>query len=115
MRRFFAGVAATALVGCSVHHEVDKGHVQQQECATTRDVQLVVFRLREEGWSAARTVTTVLAVAEVSDDETKIWFAGLVKRVYASTAVLSDIEAEYARCMQMGEQPETTVVLAETR
>jgi PBP1b-binding outer membrane lipoprotein LpoB len=101
MRWYLATLAMLAMAGCVSSPKTAPEYTDaQQECVTTRDVEKIVIKLREEGWSAQRTISSVLSAAQVDDEETKLWFIDLVNRVYRTWTSKEDTDSAFVACMK---------------
>ncbi|VCU70353.1 hypothetical protein PIGHUM_02425 [Pigmentiphaga humi] len=101
MRIMLAACAIAVAAECAAQVPAGAGEaMREDECATNRDVGLIVVRLREQGWTAQRTVETVLTSARMNDPETRKWFIDLVAGVHRRHATPDDLEADYGVCMK---------------
>ncbi len=102
MRSVLAGLATAVTMGCAMNGSDRAGATTsgQEECVTSRDVKEVVVRLRDMGWSAQRTIDSVLSNSHIDDVETRAWFVGLVSGIYGSRTSLAEVAADYAACMK---------------
>jgi len=106
MKTVFAGLAvlATAVaLDCAMSgpgRAATAPGREADECVTTRDVSAVVVRLRDMGWSAQRTIDSVLSTSQIRDEDTRAWFIGLVSDIYGRRTSLAQVDAEYAACMK---------------
>jgi hypothetical protein len=101
MRWYLASLAMLAIAGCVSSPKTAPEYTDaQQECVTTHDVEKIVIKLREEGWNAQRTISSVLSAAQIDDKETTLWFIDLVNRTYRTWASKEDADSTFVACMK---------------